>query len=625
MDCVQQPNETHTNPRDGDVRHSNCEATRPRSKSIIREEATPDPISNARVESVAPQSGEVVASMEPQVLAGVADAALGTDKESDAVLRHGRPGEISLQALWEDGEGDTAPVRDLSSDNAARVPVVREEAANGALNMCPADKPEVKMETCRVVWVGSFALSDISKVDIHNFFVDCGDIDQVEFGANCAHVHFQKPEAATAALAKSGGTLGKHVVKVELSRVDASMQRDLADQPSQTAPAGNSIGSALVPAASGEEAASSRSEGSLKIWIGGIPEEATEAELEELLNECGPIRNLKKGRSERGGNQWYAHAIFKNAEGAERAVKRDGCTLAGKPLKIGYAKEKGRDGRRGGRNMIPPPPPPPLSQGGLVPPGMPMQAWDPTGAMAAWARAPRRPAAGEGPHSRARPWGPEEAAAAAAAFTGGYPSAGAAFSPWCAPRRPPGHMVGYPHPAAAAAAAAAWGGYNSVQDARAMVAGMPEAYGRPNTPTVWPAQDWPAVRPQELSYMGFMQRQLAQRQGTDASSSACPCGVAGSGRIGQAPGSSASVSYSSYSEGSRSSYSPSRSPSPQTGPSRQGCSMSQPVPPAEMLCPRSSGASSSSSCSSLEGGDAGAPAAASACLTPRSLQPRHCK
>ena len=92
-----------------------------------------------------------------------------------------------------------------------------------------------------------------------------------------------------------------------------------------------------------------------KIYIGNLPYQATEQDVQTLFAQFGDIENVAiiKDR-DTGRPKGFGFVTFVAQNSAQDALKMDGQDFQGRPLKVSMAKEKaageGGGGRRGGSN-----------------------------------------------------------------------------------------------------------------------------------------------------------------------------------------------------------------------------------------------------------------------------------
>jgi RNA recognition motif-containing protein len=84
----------------------------------------------------------------------------------------------------------------------------------------------------------------------------------------------------------------------------------------------------------------------LKIFVGNLPFQISNEELESLFSQCGSITgiNLRKDRTT-GKSKGFGFITFDNARSAVLAIENmNGCICKGRPLTV-----KGADKRGGGK------------------------------------------------------------------------------------------------------------------------------------------------------------------------------------------------------------------------------------------------------------------------------------
>ena len=90
-----------------------------------------------------------------------------------------------------------------------------------------------------------------------------------------------------------------------------------------------------------------------KLYIGGLMEDITSAELKEVFEEFGEIIECKVITDRYTKRcKGFGFITFKNDEDAQKAIEEaDGGELDGRPIKVNEAKDKNYKGKgRGGGN-----------------------------------------------------------------------------------------------------------------------------------------------------------------------------------------------------------------------------------------------------------------------------------
>lgn len=86
-----------------------------------------------------------------------------------------------------------------------------------------------------------------------------------------------------------------------------------------------------------------------KIYVGNLPYNVNENELEGFFSQCGEILNVNliKDRNT-GHSKGFGFVEFATPDQAQEALKMDGRELEGRSLKISMAREQQRVGNGGG-------------------------------------------------------------------------------------------------------------------------------------------------------------------------------------------------------------------------------------------------------------------------------------
>ena len=89
-----------------------------------------------------------------------------------------------------------------------------------------------------------------------------------------------------------------------------------------------------------------------KIYVGNLPYNTTNEELEQLFSQCGSISEVKLITDrETGRSKGFAFVTFDDAGAVAQAIQLNGNEFNGRNLKVSEAKERtsGGTGGRGGR------------------------------------------------------------------------------------------------------------------------------------------------------------------------------------------------------------------------------------------------------------------------------------
>lgn len=92
-----------------------------------------------------------------------------------------------------------------------------------------------------------------------------------------------------------------------------------------------------------------------KVYVGNLPYQATEQELQSTFEQFGAIESVRLITDRyTGKSKGFAFITFDDKSSADSALKLDGSDFNGRPLKVNIAKERsggdrGGDRRGGGR------------------------------------------------------------------------------------------------------------------------------------------------------------------------------------------------------------------------------------------------------------------------------------
>jgi hypothetical protein len=204
-----------------------------------------------------------------------------------------------------------------------------------------------KIEGGRTIFLGDMALG-VSEDDVKALFEPtCGPIAMMRLQTNrlkngqYGHVQFETPKGVEEAVKLAG----QDVKGVRL-RIDYAPDRPMA----------------FKAAARAAEAAPLDTR---TVYLGGLPEGVTDAEITAFMSTAGRVIDVRSGASGK-----FCHVEFDSSEGARNAVTQmNGKDFKGHPLKVDYAKQRDDSkpgGGRGGAGKAGP-----LAGGGLNLPGLP--------------------------------------------------------------------------------------------------------------------------------------------------------------------------------------------------------------------------------------------------------------
>ena len=196
-----------------------------------------------------------------------------------------------------------------------------------------AKRPRPDAAQCRSVFVGGLP-PETPEEDLRGAFEAFGPIARVDVKKTFAFVDFEDAAHAQAACAMDGSQwLGK-TLGVRLNLQDHKkvappepaipqyfgMMAAVAPAPG-LAPVVPFVPQAVAPAAVAAGASS------CTVFVGGLPEDTQETELEHLFAFCGGMERLSLKKH-------YAFIDFASAAGAQAAVGMDGYVFKGKPIGV---------------------------------------------------------------------------------------------------------------------------------------------------------------------------------------------------------------------------------------------------------------------------------------------------
>merc|ERR1712137_1146923 len=84
-------------------------------------------------------------------------------------------------------------------------------------------------------------------------------------------------------------------------------------------------------------------EGCLTVWAGGLPGETTEEEVKEYFGTCGEITSIRLDESKRSGTK-FCHVEYVDTESVDKAVKLSGEKFNGAKIRVDFASDRKADG-----------------------------------------------------------------------------------------------------------------------------------------------------------------------------------------------------------------------------------------------------------------------------------------
>lgn len=88
---------------------------------------------------------------------------------------------------------------------------------------------------------------------------------------------------------------------------------------------------------------------STKVYVGNLPYDATDNDLQALFSQYGPVKEVKVIMDrDSGRSKGFAFVEFEQAEGAQAALVKDGEEWNSRRLKVNIAKPRENNNRSGG-------------------------------------------------------------------------------------------------------------------------------------------------------------------------------------------------------------------------------------------------------------------------------------
>nr|WJH19568.1 RNA-binding motif protein 4 [Euglena gracilis] len=181
------------------------------------------------------------------------------------------------------------------------------DAIGAPLSLLKKSRPETA--TCTSVFVGALP-PEATEAQVTALFASVGGVAAVHLKKGFGFVEFASPAAAQAACALDGTIVGSKAIAVRLN-LPEHKTKSAVTVPAPLLPA--------VPVAAAGDCKS--------VFVGGLPPDAKETDLQHLFAFCGPMERLSMKKS-------YAFIDFLSPVSAQAACALDGYMFQGKPIGI---------------------------------------------------------------------------------------------------------------------------------------------------------------------------------------------------------------------------------------------------------------------------------------------------
>eukprot|EP00927_Polykrikos_kofoidii_P025604 TRINITY_DN22975_c0_g1_i1.p1 TRINITY_DN22975_c0_g1~~TRINITY_DN22975_c0_g1_i1.p1 ORF type:complete len:872 (-),score=83.52 TRINITY_DN22975_c0_g1_i1:76-2691(-) len=185
----------------------------------------------------------------------------------------------------------------------------------------------VKPPNGHTLWIGDLS-TETTEQDLIDLFNVCGRIEVICLQLNqlrngqFGHVKFYDTESVDKA-AELGGTMVKGVpIRVDFTE----------DKPATVYRVGKDAWAVET----------SKPEDCRTVWIGGLPQEVTEASIREVFEPCGEIKEIRLDKSRRSGAS-FCHVEFVDSSSVDRAVRISGCRIMNAKIRVDFAESRRPD------------------------------------------------------------------------------------------------------------------------------------------------------------------------------------------------------------------------------------------------------------------------------------------
>nr|WMV69934.1 RNA-binding motif protein 4/heterogeneous nuclear ribonucleoprotein R [Euglena gracilis]BDX17150.1 RNA-binding motif protein 4 [Euglena gracilis] len=165
--------------------------------------------------------------------------------------------------------------------------------------------------TCTSVFVGALP-PEATEAELIDLFAGVGGLTTVDLKKGFAFLEFASPATAQAACALDGTIVGSRPIAVRLNLPEHKTKAAAATAPASLLPA--------IPLVT--PTGDCRT-----VFVGGLPPDAKETDLQHLFAFCGPMERLTMKKS-------YAFVDFLSPVSAQAACALDGYIFQGKPIGI---------------------------------------------------------------------------------------------------------------------------------------------------------------------------------------------------------------------------------------------------------------------------------------------------
>lgn len=223
-------------------------------------------------------------------------------------------------------------------------------ATNGDAEAAPSKKrkrdevEEVAAPLNSSVYVNGFSY-DSTEEAIREFFSACGEISTIRLPLwedsgrlkGFGYIDFAAAEGATAAIAMNGQELDGRWLKIEPSNKGPTNKKPRTFELSE------------------------RPDGCREVFVGNLSWNATDDEVWKCFEDCGAIARVRiKTDYDTGRSKGFGWVEFESEDAVDKAIKKAGFEIAGRPIRVDYGGKKqtsgggrgrgrGRGGGRGGR------------------------------------------------------------------------------------------------------------------------------------------------------------------------------------------------------------------------------------------------------------------------------------